>query len=644
MFLKAMQWLTLSSVDRELAQKQFHDLRSQIPLLYTLLAVNAVALGYTHYGVAPDWMSVWVPGALVIVGVARTIAWIRCKHVEHDQTVIIRHLRYTTVLGCLISLAYIGWSLGLSNFGGPDERAHVATFVGITVMGCIFCLSPLPQSAILVAALTTTPYLVFCLLTPGSGIYVAIAFNIVVVTLVVLRVLMNGFSAFADLVLSRSEAARLAREVTVLAHTDMLTGLPNRRRFFTDLERRIAGRGANSEPLAVGVIDLDRFKAANDTYGHVVGDQILAEVGARLAAELEGRGSVARLGGDEFAFVMDGDGEAAMALMSGVCQRLAEPYMADDIAISIGASCGIATIEGADPRSATLYERADYALYTSKSTRRGLPTLYSETHEKAVRSERAIEAALQVADLDAELAIHLQPVVDTRTHGLSAVEVLARWTSPTLGPVSPAVFVPVAERTGIVHRLTVKLFEMALAQAAQLPEAVSVCFNLSAHDLTSPATILSLVSALRQSGVAPARIVFELTETAMLRDFTAARESLGMLSALGAQVAIDDFGTGHASLSYLRELPIHRVKIDRSFVSGDKALARRDLLGAVIAMCRSLDLQCVAEGVETEEQMAFLRTAGCDALQGYLIARPMPPAALDDWMNGPRARLAAGAA
>ncbi|KQQ85921.1 hypothetical protein ASF65_05155 [Aureimonas sp. Leaf324] len=637
MLKNAMQWLTLASVGPEMAAKQFQELRSQVPLLYALLSVNALALGYTHYEAAPIWMSVLVPCALAVVGGLRAVAWLRYDPAAFDHAAIIRLLRRTATLGCILSAAYIVWSLRLTVFGGPDERAHVAMFVGITVIGCIFCLSHLPQGAVLVASFTTIPYLLFYLLASGNTVYIAIALNIFLVTLVVMRVLMNGFSAFAKLVQSQSETARLNREVTLLAHTDMLTGLPNRRLFFSDLRQMMEGRDATSSPLSLGVIDLDRFKAANDTYGHLVGDQILAQVGARLTEEFADRGSVARLGGDEFAFLMEVSGESAIALMTGVCQRLAEPYLTDGVTISIGASCGIATTSGTRLDASALYERADYALYTSKSSRRGLPTLYSEAHEAAVRSERAVEAALQAADLDRELTIHLQPVVNARTHALSAVEVLARWTSPTLGPISPAVFVPVAERTGIVHRLTVKLFDLALAAAVDLPDTTAVCFNLSAHDLTSPGTILSLISALRNSGIAPSRIVFELTETAMLRDFEAAREALGVLSALGAQVAIDDFGTGHASLSYLRELPIGRVKIDRSFVSGDKALERRDLLGAVIAMCRSLGLPCVAEGVETEEQMAFLREAGCDALQGYLIARPMPAPALRDWMEAPRA-------
>ncbi|WP_279477751.1 bifunctional diguanylate cyclase/phosphodiesterase [Aureimonas sp. SK2] len=632
MVLRAFQWLTLSSVDPDVAAKQFDELRSQVPLLYALLSVNAMALGYTHMGVAPAWMSVWVPGALAAVSGIRAVTWLRYDPLDFDRAAVLRILRRTILLGCLLSVAYIVWALGLTRFGGPDERAHVAMFVGITVIGCIFCLSHLPQGAILVAASTTVPYFFYYLVLSPSPVYIAIALNILLVSLVALRVLLNGFSAFAKLVRSQTEMDRLNREVTVLAHTDMLTGLPNRRLFFSEVEARLAGRTAASPPLAFGVIDLDRFKAANDTFGHIIGDRILTEVGQRLTAEFSRTESVARVGGDEFAFLIEADGETAMRRLDELCRRLSEPYCRDDVSVSIGASCGVALADIPNEMTDSLYERADYALYQSKSARRGQPTLYSAAHEAAVRSDRAIEAALQGADLDSELCVHLQPVIDARTHRVSAVEALARWSSPTLGAISPAVFIPVAERAGLVHRLTVKLFEKTLEGAARLPETVSICFNLSAHDLTSPGTILSLVSRLRQSGIAPARIVFELTETAMLRDFAAARESLGLLNAMGAQVAIDDFGTGHASLSYLRELPIGRVKIDRSFVSGDNALARRDLLGAIIAMCRSLDLPCIAEGVETEEQREFLRSAGCDALQGYLIARPMPPAAFFDWM------------
>ncbi len=248
MLKNAMQWLTLASVGPEMAAKQFQELRSQVPLLYALLSVNALALGYTHYEASPVWMSVLVPGALAAIGGLRAIAWLRYDPDSFDHAAIIHLLRRTAALGCILSAAYIVWSLRLTVFGGPDERAHVAMFVGITVIGCIFCLSHLPQGAVLVASFTTIPYLLFYLLASGNTVYIAIALNIFLVTLVVMRVLMNGFLAFAKLVQSQSETARLNREVTLLAHTDMLTGLPNRRLFFSDLRQMMAARDAASAP------------------------------------------------------------------------------------------------------------------------------------------------------------------------------------------------------------------------------------------------------------------------------------------------------------------------------------------------------------------------------------------------------------
>lgn len=622
-----LNWLTLASVPPDLLVAQYGELQRQIPLLYVLLVVNGVAGAFTHFDVAPFWLTVWIPAVLVAVGVTRMIVWAKRPQHIADADEARRRLRRTTALASALSVAYVSWALMLSGYGGEREQAYVTVFLITTGFGCIFCLMHLPQAALGSTALVTVAHVAIYLVS-GDLVRWAIGLDILLVTLVMVRVLVNSFRSFDKLITAQGETTRLNREVTLLAHTDMLTGLPNRRLFFAELDREIGRCREGGAELALGVIDLDRFKVANDTFGHLLGDQLLAAVGERLRAEFGPDRMIARLGGDEFAFLLGGDGRAASALADQACHALSRPFGLGDVTVSIGASCGIATTRDGLDSAMSLYDRADYALYNAKSHRRGSSTVYSAEHERQIRSERAVETALQLADLDREVEVHLQPIVRISDGAVVAVEALARWTSPHLGPVRPDVFIPLAERAGIIHRLTLTLLRKALACLDELPEGVKLSFNLSAHDLASRDTVGGMVALIRASCADPSRLMFELTETAVVRDFAAAEESIGLLRALGAQIALDDFGTGQSSLSYLHRLPIDKVKIDRSFVAGAQEPSGRQLLSAVVALCASMRMQCIAEGVEDAEQLAFLREIGCDAFQGYLFAKPMPAAQL----------------
>jgi predicted signal transduction protein with EAL and GGDEF domain len=255
-----LSWMTLRGVEPELAFAQLEELRRQVPLLYALLSVNALAVAYTHLNLAPPWMAVWIPAALVGTCVLRMIAWLRPPKRQVDAAGAIRRLRRTIIQGSLLAIAYLSWSLALSQYGGDREQAHVAIFIAITVIGCIFCLMPLPQAALAVTCLVTVPSLYYYL-SMGDAVYAAIGINISLVTLVIVRVVLNGYGAFVKLVYSRSETQRLNREVTILAHTDPLTSLPNRRLFFTELPKAMMDARESGSDFAIGVIDLDRFKS-----------------------------------------------------------------------------------------------------------------------------------------------------------------------------------------------------------------------------------------------------------------------------------------------------------------------------------------------------------------------------------------------
>ena len=625
-----VSWLLLRDTSPELLIAKYRELKRQIPLLYALLSLNALAVAFTHLKHAPHWMTIWIPGVLVSVSIFRMSSWLK-RDVVIDARAALLQLRRTIFLGSVLAAAYISWSLGLSHFGGDHEQTHVAIFIAITVIGCIFCLMPLPQAAVGVTAIVMMPALYYYL-SFKDPVYAAIGVNIALVTAVLIRVVLSGYEAFRSSVLANIETQRLNAEITAIAHTDPLTQLPNRRLFFSELSQRCTAAFDNGHDCAVGVIDLDRFKAVNDTMGHVFGDQLLQAVAQRLKAAFSGQGLIARLGGDEFAFCIEADGCKATTFANTACEAVSAPYIISGANVSIGATCGVALLSTVGDGN-SLYDAADYALYKGKSDRRGFATLYAAKHEALLRADRAIEAALQGANLAAEMDVHYQPIVDHEQRVL-AVEALARWNSPKLGNVRPDIFIPLAEKTGNVHRITLILFEKALRMAINLPDEVQLSFNLSAHDLVSSETILGLIALVRRSGISPAKLIFELTETAVMRDFDAAEESLTLLRALGVAIALDDFGTGQSSLSYLRRLNVHKVKIDRSFVADIHEHGGQNLLAAIVALCNTMQIKCIAEGVETSDQLKTLNELGCQAFQGYLFSKPLPEAQLRQWLKG----------
>ncbi|MCQ0988973.1 putative bifunctional diguanylate cyclase/phosphodiesterase [Jiella marina] len=635
-------WFGLRNVSRGLVLAQFAELQRQVPLLYALLAVNAVAVAYTHHGLAPFWSTVLVPGALVLASVIRLFVWVARRGRTIEAKDARKQLGMTVTLAAVLAAGYVAWALNLNQFGGPYEHAHVAIFIAITVIGCILCLANLPQAAVIVTVIVTVPYLAVYL-SMGETVFVAVGLNILLVTGVMLQVVFNNFAGFKQLILSKGETERLSRENLRMAHTDPLTNLPNRRQFFNELERRIEQAADAGAVLSVGLIDLDRFKPINDTYGHVVGDRLLEAIGERLSSAAGADMTVARLGGDEFAFLAGVDALEAKAIAMRICAMIEEPFEMGSLSVTIGASCGIAAYPDAGQGAHELYDRADYVLYTSKASNRGGVTIYSADHETRIQSDRAVEATMRTIDLDAEMSVVFQPILDGASDRIVSVEALGRWASPVLGDVRPDVFVTVAERAGLIHDLTLVLFRKALSVATTLPQDIKLSFNLSAHDVTNSGTILALVTLVRKADIDPSRLIFELTETAVIRDFKAAEAAIQLLRSLGAEVALDDFGTGYSSLSHLHRLPIDRVKIDRSFMSDYASPSGRNLLQSIRVLCSAMELKCTAEGVECAEQVAVLKELGYRYFQGYYFARPMPADALKALVAG-EGSVAAGSA
>lgn len=438
----------------------------------------------------------------------------------------------------------------------------------------------------------------------------------------------TSFAAFGMATLLRRAMVRQveARLLAArLAATDPLTLLPNRRSVFDRIEYLVSIR----KPFRVGILDLDGFKAINDVYGHIVGDQLLVSVADRLRVLAASGVFIGRIGGDEFAIVIEEDvsAEKTQAFGDGVIAAITEPHAIHFLRLSVGASAGFSHYPETGATCAELYEKADFALYKAKKNSRGRSVLFDIGESEELRQNNALERALREADLERELYLVFQPQMHLAVNEIRSFEALARWNSVTLGPVRPDLFICAAERAGLIHKVTDILFSKMLETLARWPDTLAMSFNLSAQDVSDTAFTQTLIERIRASGIAPARVEFEITETAVMTDLPAARESLRLIAAAGCRIALDDFGSGYSSFAYLDQLPLNKVKIDKSFVRkvADSASSRQ-IIAAIITLCRNLDLRCVLEGVETEQEMEILSPLKPDIIQGYLFGRPMTEA------------------
>jgi diguanylate cyclase (GGDEF)-like protein len=429
----------------------------------------------------------------------------------------------------------------------------------------------------------------------------------------------------------RASLQRQAAAEAALMHQathDPLTSLPNRALLQDRLDHAVEMGKRGHSPFTLLLMDLDRFKEVNDTLGHQAGDRLLQEVARRLVGELRTCDTVARLGGDEFAVLLpDADAVTAPMVATRLIEVLEAPITLDGQPVAIGASIGIA-VHGLHGQDAdTLMRRADAAMYTAKRNRAGHALATIETEQPA--SDRlALIGALRTAIERGQLVLHYQPIVESETEQIVAMEALVRWHHPTQGLIPPDRFIPLAEETGLIAPLTRWVVKTALQQVSTWQAQgrnIRVTVNLSAHDVQDLALPERVAAQLAESGVAADMLTLELTETAVMADAQRARDVLVALDRLGVQIAIDDFGTGYSSLSYLTSLPASTLKIDGSFIR-DLAEGSRQaaVVRATIDMGHSLGLAVVAEGLEDRRVLTLLRELGCDLAQGYALGRPLP--------------------
>lgn len=635
MYQRLRQFMSVPEDNPKLLRAQYRAFSRQIPLLYFTLLANTWLLAYSFRAVAPLWLSLYAPSLLTTVCGARIICWLRSVNDAPTQDVVVKALGRTNKLSSLLSVAFASWAIALFPYGDAYGQAQIAFYMAITVIACIFCLMHLRSAAVTVALVVNVAFVGFFGLS-GNPAFVATAVNVAVVSFVMLAILMVNYRDFTAMIAAQENAQALSDENFRLANLDPLTRLPNRRQFFAHLDREFQRARAENRRLAVGVMDLDGFKPVNDLYGHATGDALLVEAGNRLREVCGKQLHLARIGGDEFAVVVADVVDDEELLMAGrrMCDVLRIPFFLAGATVQVSASIGFAIYPDLADNASALFERADYALFRSKRKLRGQATLFSKEDAAEIHGGAEIEQALHAADLERELIVLFQPIIELRTNKTVAFEALARWQSPLVGDVSPAVFIPLAERMGVVNKLTRVLLQKALAAATRWPDDVSLSFNLSAKDIGTSEGVMRLIATILASGFDPRRLDLEITETAIVQDFEQAHEAIDTLKALGCGICLDDFGTGYSSLTQLHSLPLTKLKVDRSFVTGlHLKPASHKIVKSLLALTRDMGLGCVVEGVETDQELDALRALGCTLVQGYRFSKPLAGSAVPGFLS-----------
>jgi diguanylate cyclase (GGDEF)-like protein len=638
----------LRTDDPDLLRAQFDVFVRQLPLLYFMLACNTVAVAVSFQNSGAPVLADLFPLLLCGFSIVRAVWWWRRRYARFTIAQIRAYITNTSILAVVMAAAFIIWGLLLYPQGDLYARSHLSFFIAMTTIGCICSLMPLPSAAMGVATVGMMPFVAFGLITDYGHMRVeAINFGLVGTTMIYL--LYRQHLSFADLIQSRRdlhlrqlETQKLSDENRRIAFTDPLSGLPNRRAILARIDEIHTNSVAEADALAVVYIDLDGFKVINDIHGHEFGDALIRRVGARLSSVCPANGMLVRMGGDEFAILIERAGATEIA--SDAAQRilsiLSSPIMIGKHECHIGASVGVAVDLDGATTSYELLRRADAAMYRVKGAGKGGIQHYDPSFDAARDHRAQIERDLRRGLDNGEFDVAYQPLVNAEDGRIVGVEALVRWPRRPDGALVPDEFIEIAESCGLIHELGLFVLRRACADIG--PRAgLDLSVNISPAQFRYQKFESEVAQVLSETGFPPERLQFEITEGYLIDHPDRARKAIDAFRALGVSVALDDFGTGFASLGYLQTYDFSCVKIDKSLVADLGKHARASLLiSGMVFMGKGLDLKVVAEGVETEQQAAMLRLAGCHRLQGYHFGRPQPIADLLAALDAPMERFA----
>jgi diguanylate cyclase (GGDEF)-like protein len=623
-------------------QEQFRTLSKQIPVMYGSLLVNSCFLGFATYPTAPAWLSIGVPAILAVVVALRIAMWLRRRHMTPDVHQIRRFLQVTLVAGSLLAFFFGAWGQLLFTDASLIQRSCIGLFIFINCVSVCYSLQCLPWAGQLVLLLGGVP-MAFRLLLTGEWLLIGLGVNILFISFVVLKILGTNYDAFTGVLSSRSQviaererALEAEERAHSLAYQDSLTGLPNRNALRDRLDQ-LPTRPGKAGGIALLIVDLDRFKPINDVHGHLAGDELLREVANRLCALTPG-GTVFRLGGDEFALLVDiseEDREGHRRLARTLVEGMSDPFCIGDLVHHIGASIGISTYPSDACDRETLMRRADIALYRAKESGRNQYSAFEPVMEAEITRRSVIERELRQAIAADELRPFYQPLVNLSTGRTIGFEMLARWPRGDGVNIGPDQFVPVAEESGLINELMLKLLERACADVRDWDASLTLAINVSPVQLRDPWLSEKVLTTLKRMRFPPQRVAIEITENALIDDAVNARRTIESFKNQGMKIELDDFGTGYSSLRHLRMLPFDKIKIDRSFVQaiGDDPEALK-IIRAITSLALSLDLPVIAEGIESAFVAAQLRDLGCAEGQGFHFGEAVSGEQVSAIMNG----------
>jgi diguanylate cyclase (GGDEF)-like protein len=621
----------IGKTDRAIADEVRRSLVETLYASSTSLGIGAVAGAALSGAVALDTGDLWLRAtavAIALTGACRMGHAVFFHRVQGQDESESARSEVIYELGAWAFALLIGLFALLTLTRSDDALHHLlaATLATGYAAGISGRNAGRPVIAIGQLALASTPLSIGLLLSADpvrwvlGSMYIVFMIGMVDITL-------QTYSAVLKAMSATQEQKRLTARFERLARFDAMTGLENRGAFQERLQAEVAAvLGGGEEKLAVLWIDLDKFKEINDSLGHPTGDKVLVKMARQLSSIVDGRGHVARFGGDEFVLYARGTVDGfAEELAREVMRALTVPINIEGVSIQVTGSIGVAIAPQDGGEADTLLQHADMALYHAKDQGRNDFCLFEPPMEEEFLELRKLEAALRVAIERDELEVYYQPIVDLKSGEITCCEALLRWHHPELGMVSPAKFIPIAESTGLISAISHWVLGQACATAATWPETVTVAVNMSPallKDLHLPHMILS---TLYTSGLQARRLELEITESVLLEDNAQSNSLIKEFQKIGLKLSLDDFGTGYSSLAYLKKYRFDKIKIDTSFIADvTRSKEARAIIHALVGLAAELDMEIVAEGIETETQLGYVTGAHCTAAQGFYLGRPAP--------------------